>query len=253
MTSVVLPSMNNVSNMRIVISQSMYFPWVGLLEQIKLANVFVHYDDVQFTRGFYNRVEIKSESGIRWLTVPVKKHVRETNIDRIEVDDSKPWREAHRNELVQCYRSAPYFRDMMSVVDDAYSTRVTNLADVSRESLMALARYFGLEQGRRFLSSSSLNTPGRSSDRLFAICQKLGASTYITGHGARNYLDHELFESSGIEVEYMDYRKLPYPQLHGDFTPFVSGLDLIANCGKNGEKYICSGTVSWKEFTDGSD
>lgn len=238
--------------MRIVISQSMYFPWVGLLEQIKLADVFVHYDDVQFTRGFYNRVEIKSEGGLRWLTIPVKKHIRETNIDRVEVDESKPWRKLHRSELVQCYRSTPYFNDMMAVVDEAFSATATSLADVSRESLMALARYFGLEHKRQFLSSPLLGTPGRSSDRLLAICRKLGASTYVTGHGARNYLDHTLFESNGIDVQYMEYRKLPYPQHYGAFTPFVSGLDLVANCGKNGARYICSETVSWKEFADGS-
>lgn len=246
-----MPLMTKAFDMRIVISQSMYFPWVGLLEQIKLADIFVHYDDVQFTRGFYNRVEIKSDEGVRWLTIPVKKHVRETNIDQVEVDDSKPWREMHRKELVRCYRSAPYFIDMMGVVDEAYSATATNLADVSRESTLALVRYFGLQHNRQFLSSSFLDTPGRSSDRLLAICQKFGVSTYITGHGARNYLDHNVFESSGIAVEYMDYLKIPYPQIHGSFTPFVSSLDLIANCGKDGSRYICSRTMPWKEFTDG--
>lgn len=238
--------------MKIVISQSMYFPWIGLLEQIRLADVFVHYDDVQFTRGFYNRVQVKSSRGIHWLTVPVRSHRRETNIDHVLVDDSKNWREEHRNVLTQCYRSAPFFREMMDVFDEAHSAHVTSLGDVSRNSIISLARYFRIDHGRRFVSSSMLDTPGRSSDRLLATCQKLLASTYITGHGARNYLDHELFESSGIKVEYMDYRKMPYPQLHGDFTPYVSGLDLIANCGRDGAKYICSGTTSWKETVSGS-
>ena len=29
-------------------------------------------------------------------------------------------------------------------------------------------------------------------------------------------------------------QKLPYPQPHGEFNPFVSILDLIANTGKEG-------------------
>lgn len=240
--------MTKVPDMRIVISQSMYFPWVGLLEQIRLADTFVHYDDVQFTRGFYNRVEIKSKDGVRWLTVPVKKHARETNIDQVEVDDSRPWREAHRSELARSYRSTPYVDDMMGVVDEAFSATVSSLADVSRESIMALAKYFGLEHERRFLSSSLLETPGHSSGRLLSICRKLGASAYITGHGARNYLDHGLFESTGVDVRYMDYLKVPYPQQHGVFTPFVSALDLIANCGRSGKRYICSESVPWREF-----
>ncbi|RUL76750.1 WbqC family protein [Dyella choica] len=238
--------------MQLVISQSMYFPWVGLLEQVKLADAFVHYDDVQFTRGFYNRVQIRSESSTRWLTVPTKKHPRETLIDHVLVDDSFDWREQHRNTLTQYYRHSPYFEDMIGVFDDAHSIHATSLADVSRESIMAMVRYFGLNNRCRFIPSASLDVHGRSSERLLAICRKLEATVYITGHGARNYLDHELFESNGVEVRYMNYQKIPYPQSGNEFTPFVSGLDLIANCGRNGAKHICSGTVSWKEFANGS-
>ena len=54
---------------RVVISQSMLFPWVGLLEQMRLADVFVHYDDVQFSKGsFVNRVQVKTPDGVRWMT-----------------------------------------------------------------------------------------------------------------------------------------------------------------------------------------
>ncbi len=238
--------------MKIVISQSMYFPWVGLLEQIKLSDIFVHYDDVQFTRGFYNRVQVKNSKGIQWLTVPLQAHHRATNIDKVLVDNSRDWREEHRKLLTQCYRSTPYFSDMMSVFDEAHSTNATTLSDVSRNSIISLVRYFGLEEGRRFICSSSLNVPGRSSERLVAICGKLQASTYVTGHGARNYLDHELFESSGVKVEYLNYLKMSYPQANGDFTPQVSALDLITNCGRDGAKFICSGTTSWKEFVNGT-
>jgi hypothetical protein len=46
----------------------------------------------------------------------------------------------------------------------------------------------------------------------------------------------------------MDYRRTPYPQLHGAFNPHVSILDLIANTGHAGIEYIHSQTVDWKEF-----
>ena len=50
--------------MKVVISQPMLFPWVGMLEQIMLADVFVHYADVQFSKGsFTNRVQIKDSTG----------------------------------------------------------------------------------------------------------------------------------------------------------------------------------------------
>ena len=77
---------------------------------------------------------------------------------------------------------------------------------------------------------------------------RLEGTTYITGHGARNYLDHALFERHGVAVEYMDYRRLSYPQLYGPFDPHVTILDLIANVGPSAAGYLCSGTLPWKEF-----
>jgi hypothetical protein len=46
----------------------------------------------------------------------------------------------------------------------------------------------------------------------------------------------------------MDYEKRAYPQLHGDFTPFVSALDLLANCGQAGRDVIAPRTLCWKDF-----
>ena len=67
-------------------------------------------------------------------------------------------------------------------------------------------------------------------------------------NGGVDYLDHELFNEVGIAVEYMDYEKCEYPQLYGEFTPFVSALDLLANCGQEGRDVIAPQTVCWKDF-----
>jgi hypothetical protein len=96
--------------------------------------------------------------------------------------------------------------------------------------------------------SSAMGVEGTGSARVLAVCEALGAERYVTGHGAREYLNHESFEAAGIRVEYLDYKKREYPQLHGAFTPFVSALDLAANCGRAGREVIDSNTVYWKDF-----
>ncbi len=237
---------------RVVVSQSMYFPWVGLLEQVRLADIFFHYDDVQYARGFYNRVQIKTANGIKWLTVPLRDQHRGQHIDEVQVDDRTDWRRRHRDILKQAYRNAPFCNDMLALVDEVFSMRAATLSDVSRNSIIALANYFNLTTGKTFLHSSAMNIPGASSQRLHDLCLAVAADIYLTGHGARNYLDHDLFERSRIRVEYIKYRMLPYPQLHGDFTPYVTGLDLVANCGKSGSQIICSGSLNWKEFINES-
>ena len=229
----------------------MYFPWVGLLEQIRLADQFVHYDDVQYARGFYNRVQMKTPCGIRWMTVPLRELHRGQRLDEVAPDDRQDWRQQHRTLLAMSCVGAPYRDDALGLLDEVLSMSFGTLADISRASTMALARYFGLDEGRTFTDSSTIGIAGRGTQRLLDICTRLGADRYLTGHGARNYLDHELFERNGIAVEYMDYGRLPYPQAHGEFTPYVSSLDLIANCGRSGIRYICSRSLPWREFLDG--
>lgn len=238
---------------KVVISQSMYFPWVGLLEQVRRADTFIHYDDVQYARGFYNRVQIKTANGMKWLTVPLRDHHRGQRINEVLIDERTDWRSRHRDILRQAYLKAPYREEMLELVDEVFSSPAKTLADVSRESLLALSRYFMLTENTEFLLSSDMNIPGSSSQRLHDICLAVAADIYVTGHGARNYLDHDLFERSGIRVEYMKYRMLPYPQLHGDFTPYVTGLDLVANCGREGARVICSGSIYWREFVNEPD
>jgi hypothetical protein len=233
--------------MRVVISQSMYFPWVGLLEQIRLADVFVHYDDVQLSRGFYNRVQVKTRSGTRWLTIPLQNHHRGQRIDEVTINGDE-WQRSHRDILRQCYALAPFLHDMLSLVDLLIEQPSASLAAVSRTSIFALADYFNLRAGRCFIDSQELGIGGSSTQRLLDITRAVGGTTYITGHGARNYLDHELFERAGVTVEYMSYRCVPYPQLHGPFTPYVTALDLVANCGPCGAAFICSGTIPWRKF-----
>jgi hypothetical protein len=233
-----------------VISQSMYFPWVGLFEQIRRADIFIHYDDVQYARGFYNRVQLKTANGSKWLTVPLREQHRGQHIDQVLIDDRIDWRTQHRNMLEQAYLKAPHKDEMLSLVDQVFSKEYLVLADLARESILSLANYFGLIEGREFGSSSQMGVAGVSSKRLHDLCLAAGASVYVTGHGARNYLDHELFDKSRIRVEYMKYRMNPYPQLHGEFTPYVTALDLIANCGKERIDVICSETIFWKDFID---
>jgi hypothetical protein len=228
----------------------MYFPWVGLFEQIRLADVFVHYNDVQLTKGFYNRVQVKTPHGIKWLTIPLQKHHQSQHIDQVRIDDNSDWRSQHRDILRQAYLKSPFRDEMLKLVDRVFAVPAESLADVSRASMMEIAGYFQLLGKKQFVNSNSLGIDGSSSQRLRDMVLALNANIYITGHGARNYLDHEIFERSNIAVQYMKYRCIPYRQLHGDFTPYVTALDLIANCGKEGTHLIQSEAVEWKIFLE---
>jgi hypothetical protein len=234
--------------MKIVISQPMYFPWVGMFEQIRLCDVYVHYDDVQFSKGsFTNRVQIKTIDGSKWLTVPLDGIKLGQEIREVRLNDRQKWQESHLNILKQVYAKAPYQQEMLDLVSFVFSQPATTISDLSINSITAICKYFDIAKPDNFLYSSKIGLTGKSSERVLDIVKHLDGSVYITGHGAKNYLDHSLFESSNIKVEYMNYSKQIYPQLHGEFTPYVSTLDLIANVGRSGKEFINSGTIDWKK------
>jgi hypothetical protein len=233
----------------VVISQPMFFPWVGMFEQACLADVYVHYDDAQFSKGsFTNRVQIKTKNGTQWLTVPLRDLKLGQKIMDVALDDRQDWRRRHLAFLEQAYDAAPFCAEMLSIVRKVYGQTATTVSDVAIASMAAIREYFAFSKPSDICRSSDLGIAGESSRRVLDIVKNREGTTYVTGHGARNYLDHELFEREGVRVEYIDYKKLPYPQLHGAFTPYVSALDVIANLGREGGRLFASGTIYWRQF-----
>jgi hypothetical protein len=233
----------------VVISQPMFFPWVGLFEQIQAADIYVHYVDVHFSKGsFTNRVQVKTVTGTRWLTVPLQDIRLGTEIRETRINYRQEWQRKHLGTLKQSYARGRFADDMIALVQTVYNHRDETIAGLAIRSMESVCAYFGLDREKKFLQSSELVVEGSGSRRVLEIVRRLQGTVYVTGHGARNYLDHEAFEDAGVQVRYMDYKKIPYPQMHGEFTPYVTILDLIANAGPAGKEFISSGTVYWREF-----
>lgn len=228
----------------------MFLPWAGLFEQIKLADVYVHYDDVQMPigRSFMSRVQIKTPRGAQWLSASIDRGRSKSLICETFLMGDPDWRERHLNLLQQNYQEADQYEVMIDVAGSIYSHRDDNLAAFNQFAIEHLANW--LELDTEFGVSSALSIQGSGTRRLIDICRYYGASEYITGHGARNYLDHEAFEENGVKVSYIDYDLRPYKQLHGEFTPYVTILDTIANLGASAQDILTSKSADWRDFLE---
>ena len=235
---------------KVVILQPMYFPWLGLLEQVNLANIFVFLDDVQLPskRSFISQVQTKGSRGNEWLRIPYDRPNIRSLINEIPICYKKDWKSQHKDILRKNYQNSPYYQEMIYLVEEVFSKPHSNLSDLLKNSILVLVRYFDLAKDTKFMNSSDMNISSKNSERLLSICKSVSANTYITGHGAKNYLDHNIFEQNNIKVEYMKYELNSYAQQNGKFTPYVSALDLVANCGRLGAKIICSKSIYWKDF-----
>ena len=118
-----------------------------------------------------------------------------------------------------------------------YNEQYELLADYTIELIQVLARMLGITQ-TRFLRSSSLPVNGQKTDRLLNILKQVGATHYVSGPSARDYIEGDKFVSAGISLEYMDYNYPEYPQLYPPYDPQISILDLIFMTGPDAPKYI---------------
>jgi hypothetical protein len=236
---------------RIVISQPMYFPWLGMMEQIRLSDVYVHLDDVQFSKGsFTNRVQIKTAKGTQWMTIPLEGlHLGQRIMD-LRTRETEPWRRKHLDLLEHAFAGAPFAEDARALCRSVLEQPTDRLCELAIASLQALCDYFEIGPRPLLERSSSLGIEGRGWERVLAIVSHLGGDVYVSGLGGRNYISHEAFDHAGVRIEYMRYLKTQYPQLHGAFRPFVSALDLVANMGRAGRTLISSSAVYWKESSD---
>jgi hypothetical protein len=232
----------------LVVSQPMFLPWVGLFEQIRLADVFVHYDDVQFPQGrsFMSRVQLKTANGVSWLTVPIDHAKSGKLLNEVVMLRPAAWRDKHLRTIRHAYTKRPYFNLMFELVEEIYRQPTDHLAEFNINAIEQIAQWLGLSP--QFMRSSLMGVAGSSTERLVNLCEAVNCDIYVTGHGALNYLNHQQFEDKGISVRYMDYRKVPYEQGHIEFTPYVSILDAIANCGERTRDLLCSDGIYWKDF-----
>lgn len=224
----------------LVVLQPGYLPWLGYFDQVRRSDIFVHYDSADFDKnGWRNRNRIKGENGEPlWLTVPVHARLR-TPIAEVTIDNSSDWRAKHIRSLRQNYRGAPWVDLYLPQLEALLGEPWQSIADLDIAASELLCSWLDIET--RFVRSSELDVRGSRNEKLLGLCRHFGASRYLSGAAARAYLDVDLFEREGIEVCWQDYQHPFYPQLHGDFLPYLSALDLLFNCGESSAKIIKGG------------
>ena len=82
-----------------------------------------------------------------------------------------------------------------------------------------------------YVFASELKASGKSNELLISQLHEVGASHYLSGIGARNYMQPEKFARAGIEVIWQEFKHPVYPQQFGAFVPYLSALDVLFNCG----------------------
>ncbi|WP_175725586.1 WbqC family protein [Burkholderia ambifaria] len=227
---------------RVAIVQSNYIPWKGYFDLIAATDEFILYDDAQYTRrDWRNRNQIKTPQGVQWLTVPVRvkgryhQSIRETEIDGTD------WAEQHWTRLRQNYARAPHFARYAPELEALYlHSRHDTLSALNLAMLTWVNRQLGI--ATRMSSSSDYTLEGDRTDKLLNLCLQAGATEYLSGPAARDYLDESRFAAAQVAVRWFDYPAYPpYAQLWGEFVHGVTVLDVLFHCGPDAHRHVVTG------------
>lgn len=228
-----------MSIIKSIITQSNYIPWKGYFDSISKVDIFVVYDDMQYTkRDWRNRNQIKTPQGLKWLSIPVEvsgkyfQKIKDTRVADLN------WNNNHWEQIRQNYSEAKCFREMKEWLEPLFrNCNYTYLTDINLHFIIAINNFFKIET--KILNSSDFELLEERTERLVHICKSTNTTDYYSGPAAKSYMLSEKFSKENISVHYFDYSNYPiYNQLHGDFIHSVSVIDLILNEGHNSHKYL---------------
>ena len=228
--------------------QPVYLPWLGLFHKIALADLFCYFDIAQYqTKDFNNRNKIKTHSGEIWLSVPVesKNHFEKSVGDIRIVQDG--WQRKHYKSISMAYQKAPYFRDYIEQFEEVLTAQSFETLSALNLAVLRLAMR-NLEISTPIVKASDYAFQGVKSDLVLDMCVQLKADVYIFGAQGRDYADVERFRARGVAPYFQDYRHPQYRQLHGEFKPYMSVIDLLFNEGPRSREIVMSGNDTCEQL-----
>lgn len=217
---------------RVAIMQPTYLPWAGYFGLIQSVDLFILLDSVQFTkRSWQQRNQIKTANGPLWLTVPVlSKGKRDQLISEVEIDYGQDFPRSHQKTLEMNYKNSLYFDSFGPGLVATLGGNDKYLSELTTKSIKWIRDALGIKTPIRL--ASEFATTGVKADLLASLCEQVGATEYISPPGSKVYLDEsDAFVKRGIPISYFVFKHPEYPQRFGDFSPYMSVVDLLFNCG----------------------
>lgn len=215
--------------MKLGIMQPYFLPYIGYFQLINLVDNFVIYDDVQYIKGGWinrNRILVNGKPSLFTLRIKNDDYRLYIN-ERFLVNNRDYENKKIIKSIALAYGRAPYFGQVMPVLEDILSFDEKNLAKFIRNSLKVLCDYMSINT--KFITSSQIekNESIRGQERVIEINKILKSSKYINAIGGTELYSKEEFKSNGIELNFIKTREIEYKQFNNDFVNNLSIIDVL--------------------------
>ncbi|MBU0666996.1 MAG: WbqC family protein [Nanoarchaeota archaeon] len=219
--------------MIVSIHQPTYLPYIGFFDKMKKSDVFVLYDTAQFVKNeFHNRNQIVTRNEPLWLTVPVSKDSYLQPLFKVKISNQSFWQRKHLKSIEQSYSKKPFFSKFFPKLNSIYEDKYDFLLDINIRLIEEIKDFFGIKTKIVRANYLDYDRSLKSTDAIISICKTLGADTYLSGDGARAYIETDKFKD--LNLEFQNFKHPIYNQhLKGknEFVPNLSAVDYLFNEG----------------------
>jgi hypothetical protein len=205
--------------------QPTYIPWYWFFYRIKISDVFILLDDVEYSKNnSFNRNKIINNNNETMLTVPINyKNNSKTKLKDITINYDRDWRKKHINTIIQSYSKFSLFKNFEKDLKIIYEKKFDKLIDLNFEIIEFFLNYF--EISTSIYKSSDIDIKGNSNEKLIGLCKYFNADYFIVKPNTDNYHPEKIFNQNKIKFKYLDYSKICEENIKKKLNPKLSILD----------------------------
>ncbi|HEY6289614.1 MAG TPA: WbqC family protein [Nitrospiraceae bacterium] len=213
--------------MRLAIMQPYFFPYIGYFQLIAAVDLFIVYDNIKYTKkGWISRNRMLQNGNDVTFSLPLKSDSDYLDIRERELAaDFNPAKLP--NQIKGAYRRAPYFSQTFPLVDQALRYADTNLFRFLHHSVVKTCEHLGITTEIRISSGIAIDHDLKNQDKVLALCEAVGASTYVNAIGGKELYSGETFLEKGIDLKFIRSKPFEYSQFGGAFVPWLSIIDVM--------------------------
>lgn len=216
---------------KIAIMQPYFFPYLGYFQLINAVDEFIIFDTPQFIRhGWIERNKILKPNGEPlYIKVPLQKHIRETKINEIYINNELDWRSKIYAQLVPYKKKASNYKSVLKLLKEIFEHDIKSIVELNYILLKEVCNYLNIETPIKIWSKMNIEIEEVHAPDEWAlnICEKLNATTYYNPIGGITFFDKKKYENKNIELKFIEFEPTIYKQFETDFHSSLSIIDVM--------------------------
>lgn len=207
--------------------QPYFFPYIGYFQLIASVDVFIVYDNIKYTKkGWISRNRMLQNGRDVMFSLSLKSDSDYLNVcERTLAADFN--RDRLLNQFKGAYRRAPYFEQTFPLLEKIVRYEDTNLFGFLHHSIVKVCEHLEISTQIRISSEIAIDHELKSQDKVLALCEAVGASTYVNAIGGIELYSRDVFRSKGIDLKFIKSRPFEYEQFGNSFIPWLSIIDVL--------------------------